>query len=391
MESESNCRFCMKIFQDDDKQIVINPFIKAQFFWITHKELNVDLYSQYICEYCFNTIKEFAEFRDVLIKNQNCLENSFIFVEENVDLKNSTWNNTQDYNTIIEVLNEVNDEDKNSHSETEILMDKFLDENSHKSQEHSQKNRFLADSKINLNGTKLCSECGKVYKSYSSYHRHFERIHLQVKNFECDYCSYRCYTRDHMEIHVKSHLKIKTHYCELCGKAFGNGSILRQHFLTHQNKRPYTCEKFDCNFSFKSIYALRRHQKTHSLGKRKYECEVCSSKFNDKWHLERHKQTHENAEISCEKCGKFFKNVYRLEAHQAYHNPPQYQCESCSKEFFTRSTLISHLRTHSDKKNYDCCSCDKSYYNKSHLTRHIKKEHSTKLNQSQCKRKRIKS
>lgn len=78
-------------------------------------------------------------------------------------------------------------------------------------------------------------------------------------------------------MHVKSHLKIKSHFCEQCGAAFGNGNILRQHYLTHQNDRPYSCSQVECFMSFKSVYALRRHKKTHSDNKllRRFQCDEC--------------------------------------------------------------------------------------------------------------------
>lgn len=137
-------------------------------------------------------------------------------------------------------------------------------------------------------------DCGKRY-SNQAFKRHVERVHLSVKNyhvslvivekkfqenlnsfkFQCDYCSYKSYSRSHIEIHIRSHLKIKIFSCEQCGASFGSGNILRQHFLTHQQDRPHVCDHADCQLSFKSVYALRRHQKTHSDNRMKFDCDEC--------------------------------------------------------------------------------------------------------------------
>lgn len=56
---------------------MINSFITRQFFNITQIELDPSkLITQNICEICFDTTKEFAEFKRKLIHNQQTLSDS---------------------------------------------------------------------------------------------------------------------------------------------------------------------------------------------------------------------------------------------------------------------------------------------------------------------------
>jgi Zinc-finger associated domain (zf-AD) len=76
--SSSNCRFCLQKFQDDEKQVEINYYIRKQFFVITQTELKTSqVYSDQICETCFNSARDLATFRKKLLENQQKLEDAF--------------------------------------------------------------------------------------------------------------------------------------------------------------------------------------------------------------------------------------------------------------------------------------------------------------------------
>jgi hypothetical protein len=41
----------------------------------------------------------------------------------------------------------------------------------------------------------VCEICGKYYATAISYKHHYDRIHLNIKNFQCDICGYQVYKK----------------------------------------------------------------------------------------------------------------------------------------------------------------------------------------------------
>lgn len=81
--SNSNCRFCLRKFQNDEKQVEISSYIRKQFFLITQTELKTSrVYSDKICESCFNSARDFAAFKSKIIENQQKLEEAFKDLED---------------------------------------------------------------------------------------------------------------------------------------------------------------------------------------------------------------------------------------------------------------------------------------------------------------------
>ncbi|XP_062549321.1 zinc finger protein 184-like isoform X2 [Armigeres subalbatus] len=77
---------------------------------------------------------------------------------------------------------------------------------------------------------RVCSECGKVFQTNSSYHHHRQTHFNNV--------------------------------CKECGKSFSTSRTLRLHLLTvHLKSRPYKCNK--CDSSFGQLTTLNTHMKVH--------------------------------------------------------------------------------------------------------------------------------
>lgn len=86
LHSSSNCRFCLQKFQDDEKQVEINQNIRKQFFVITQIELKTSqVYSDQICETCFNSVRNLATFKTKLVENQQKLEEAFKYLEDGIE------------------------------------------------------------------------------------------------------------------------------------------------------------------------------------------------------------------------------------------------------------------------------------------------------------------
>lgn len=121
---------------------------------------------------------------------------------------------------------------------------------------------------------KLCSECGKSFLA-SYLRRHYQRVHLKEKRFECDICGLRTFKKQHIEEHLKRHFKIKDYHCDQCPSAFTTGTELKIHIKNvHCEERPFKCEHKGCDSAFKQKENLKEHMLRHTQ-KKNFVCVVC--------------------------------------------------------------------------------------------------------------------
>lgn len=121
---------------------------------------------------------------------------------------------------------------------------------------------------------KLCAECGKSFLA-SYLRRHYQRVHLKEKRFECDICGLRTFKKQHIEEHLKRHFKIKDYHCDQCPSAFTTGTELKIHIKNvHCDERPFKCEHKGCDSAFKQKENLKEHMLRHTQ-KKNFVCVVC--------------------------------------------------------------------------------------------------------------------
>lgn len=76
--SDTNCRFCLRKFKENEKQVEINNYLRRQFTLITQTELKSSkVYSENVCEACFNAVRDSMTLRKKLLENQKTLEKAF--------------------------------------------------------------------------------------------------------------------------------------------------------------------------------------------------------------------------------------------------------------------------------------------------------------------------
>lgn len=136
----------------------------------------------------------------------------------------------------------------------------------------------------NVHGDKrpfLCHLCGKAFKRGDALLQHYQ-THSEIgpsenSNFKCSICEKSFRSHSHLLEHQAVHSDIRSVLCEICGASFKTRSVHRKHVLSiHRNPRAYSCDS--CPKKFNTLFALKRHQKTHMV---KNNLPACSSEIEN--------------------------------------------------------------------------------------------------------------
>lgn len=197
---------------------------------------------------------------------------------------------------------------------------------------------------------KLCAECGKSFLA-SYLRRHYQRVHLKEKRFECDLCGLRTFKKQHIEEHLKRHFKIKDYHCDQCPSAFTTGTELKIHIKNvHCEDRPFRCDHKGCDSAFKQKENLKEHMLRHTQ-KKNFVCVVCDKGEKAQFPL---------LSISTLHLLSAFYNNSSLKAHQIIHTGnPHIPCNACGKLFFSKQALKLHHLHHHQAPTLKCEQCDK--------------------------------
>lgn len=129
---------------------------------------------------------------------------------------------------------------------------------------------------LNKNGPFICDNCGLKFSRRKSFRAHRSKHHGSVLVF-CDLCP-RSFTRkfelaDHMK-HV--HLRLRPFECNVCSYKASTRSYLKIHVLQHDPKA-------ECEICYKLVSNMRFHLRSHD----KVKCTICR-KFIQRQSLKRH-------------------------------------------------------------------------------------------------------
>lgn len=61
--------------------------------------------------------------------------------------------------------------------------------------------------KVSSQKKKMCDICGTWFKAMS-FRRHYDRMHLKIKDYCCDICGFRVFKKFDIGNHIKSHFKV---------------------------------------------------------------------------------------------------------------------------------------------------------------------------------------
>ena len=145
---------------------------------------------------------------------------------------------------------------------------------------------------------------------------------------------------------ARNQTKTKQHSCSMCNKLFSHAGDLKKHVRTHTGEKPYFCSL--CSKSFTESRSLKSHMRIHS-GENPYICSLCSKSFTTSSHLKSHVRIHTGEKpYSCSQCIKSFRSN-NLKHHMRTHTREKpYICSLCSESFTQSSSLISHMRIHTE-------------------------------------------
>ena len=177
--------------------------------------------------------------------------------------------------------------------------------------------------------------------------------------------------------------------CYECSKDFRHEFFLRKHQLAYHDTTPFNCD--ECGVEVLGKKTLINHKRVHQI----------NSSTKSLPRMPRPKATKTEQTYLCEKCNKSFKRRYHLERHKSTHNgPDKFICNECEKEFGRNDNLEKHVRTvHATKKkgkgsvlnaNFEktkpdvvkndivCKICLKTFQQGFNLKRHMKKQHKSR-------------
>ena len=137
-----------------------------------------------------------------------------------------------------------------------------------------------------VNRPRLCLECGKDFKTLSSYNYHMRYKHKPVeRKYACDQCEYRTTTTTLLSKHKLHNHTEKSFICDQCSKAFALNSQLDQHIkVVHQGIMIHCPE---CDFKSTTKQGLKKHYDMIHL-KKKFPCSICSKEYSTQFNLNTH-------------------------------------------------------------------------------------------------------
>lgn len=142
-----------------------------------------------------------------------------------------------------------------------------------------------------------CDQCSKKFIAQKAFKEHLLR-HSGIKNFECTYCPMKKTTARELKTHLNYHTKEKQWPCPLCPSIFNaRGNLKLHNDRVHLGIKNYNCQHCDQSFSKKET--LKHHEMTHT-GEKPHECLICEKTFIQAIALKTHMKTH-NKDCSIEK------------------------------------------------------------------------------------------
>lgn len=106
--------------------------------------------------------------------------------------------------------------------------------------------------------------CSKCFVDSYVLRRHVEAVHLNIRNYLCEFCVARFKTLSSLKVHILCyHVKkedVKEFKCKLCRKSFQRKINLKKHEKLHTNVKNFPCSFEGCDKSFRLVQSFIKYQ-----------------------------------------------------------------------------------------------------------------------------------
>ena len=154
-------------------------------------------------------------------------------------------------------------------------------------------------------------------------------------------------------------------------------SMIKTELKNEEGKELRPCVRCHSTQLLETYFSKNRrgeYYKTCDRCRLKHHCDQCEYKTAYKSSLITHMRTHTGEKpYACERCDMSFRTSSHLTTHMRTHTGEKpYTCETCEKSFARKSDLTIHKRTHTKEKPYECSVCGKCFSDSGNLTTHMR-------------------
>ena len=149
-------------------------------------------------------------------------------------------------------------------------------------------------------------------------------------------------------------------------------------FESSEHKKKYICD--DCGLKFNQKDGLNSHQrKKHNIVSDKFKCRLCNYRASCKQPLILHiSSVHDKVRYSCDQCDYRATQKSALAPHkQTKHGGVKFSCEVCGAILASEPILKKHLEYKHGNRQHSCDDCSYIAGQQHHLNTHRKLKHST--------------
>ncbi|XP_013104126.2 zinc finger protein 26 [Stomoxys calcitrans] len=392
------CRLCVKSCNDNQRSLYdetgqanSNHDLVAKYFTNAMLNMEWERRLQYICEKCWQHIREFHQFQQSIIEAQ---KGPHLHTEaaKEIGIKPEMEINQQELQLELPSDQALSSSTEGLYKSTALIFDikneEPLDLNSDYNGMSPHGIAQLTDEEATLKDTALTNDI-ESNEDFSSNDELPLSSFRQTKLYSSQ-SKFATTKRSVEEFDELVALWRSSLECEICHQLVASYSQLKEHF--NKNHVSEICYLMCCQLRLDTRYDIENHIHYHNAPQQ-LRCKACCKAFRLKTYLKNHiRKVHtskggdnKNAKISesrvegkyrCCKCSKDFATKTHLNTHNRdVHKIQIYECNICEKSYTRPDALSEHLAIHKGEKKHACSFCPKAFTCRSYYRQHMKKQH----------------